>query len=164
MKKDLIRKTDSESGLTLFDRFDVVFNEFDNIFNRFNSIFDGFFTSPLLDLKSSKASFPKINVIENPDSYDVDIAVAGFSKNDISLEIKDNALIISAEKKEEDDISNRRYLCREIAFRSFKRAIPFPSEIDLSSISAKYDNGVIRCHINKVTATEPDYVKIEITE
>lgn len=169
MKKDLIKKTDSESGLDLFDRFGSVFQEFDGIFSRFNSLFDNFFNAPVAEWKpllAAKASFPKVNVVDNADSYDVEIAVAGFDKSDVSLEVKDNALFINAEKKEEccDEKEGRKYLCKEIAYRSFKRVLPFPVEIDTEGISAKYENGVIKCRINKIKTEEPSSVKIEIAE
>jgi HSP20 family protein len=166
MKKDLIKQTDSESGLEVFDRFNSVFSEFDGLFGRFNSLFDNFFNAPIAEWKSMKTSFPKVNMAEDETGYDVEIAVAGFDKSDVSLEVKDNALFINAEKKEEccDDKEGKRYLCKEIAYRSFKRVLPFPAEISSDGISAKYENGVIKCRINKVLTAKLDSVKIEITE
>jgi HSP20 family protein len=166
MKKDLIKKTDSKSGLMLFDRFDDIFAEFDGIFTRFGSLYDNFFSNTISELKPMKASFPKVNVVDDGTGYDVEIAVAGFDKKDIALEIKDNALFITAEKKEEccDDKEDKRYLCKEIAYRSFKRVLPFPNEIMSDGVSAKYENGVIKCRVNKVKTEEAVSVKVEITE
>jgi HSP20 family protein len=166
MKKDLIKKIDSKSGLVLFDRFDDIFAEFDGIFTRFGSLYDNFFSNTIGELKPMKASFPKINMTEDETGYDVEIAVAGFDKDDIGLEVRDNALFINAEKKEEccDDKEVKKYLCKEIAYRSFKRVLPFPAEISSDGISAKYENGVIKCRINKVLTAKLDSVKIEITE
>jgi HSP20 family protein len=166
MKKDLIKKTDSQSGLDVFDRFGSVFQEFDNLFGRFSSLFDNTFSIKAFEDMQPRTAFPKVNVVDNEDSYDVEVAVAGFDKEDVSLELKDNTLFINAEKKEEkcDDKDCKKYLRREIAYRSFKRALPFPVEINPEGISAKYENGVIKCRINKVLAEVPASVKIEITE
>jgi HSP20 family protein len=166
MKKDLIKQTDSESGLDIFDRFGGVFKEFDGLFGRFNSLFDNYFCTTVGELKPIKASFPKVNVADDDTGYDVEIAVAGFDKENVSLEVKDNALFINAEKKEEccDEKEGKKYLCKEIAYRSFKRVIPFPAEISSEGISAKYENGVIKCRINKALTAKLDSVKIEITE
>jgi HSP20 family protein len=165
MRKDLIRKADPAGSLIPFGRFDSVFQEFDGLFGRFHSLLDNCFNANVENLQP-KALFPKVNVVDNPTNYDVEIAVAGFNKGDVALEIKDNTLYIDAEKKEDIccDEGNKKYLRREIAYRSFKRAILFPAEVDTSAISAKYENGIIKCRINKIKTEVPPSVKIEITD
>jgi HSP20 family protein len=164
MKKDLIKKTDSESGLVLIDRFNDIIAEFDGIFTRFGSLFDKNFIPVIEDLKAPR--FPKVNMLDTLDSYEIEIAVAGFDKEDVALELKGNSLFVTAEKKEEccDEKEGKRYLCKEIAYRSFKRVLPFPVEVDPDSVSAKYENGVIKCRVSKIQAEKPTSVKIEITD
>ena len=110
-----------------------------------------------------KSSFPKINVSESDDDYKVDIAVAGFSKDDVNLELKDGVLSIKADKKEDNEESDTSYLRREISYRSFARAVKFPCRVDPDSVDAEYKDGVINVKINKIKEEDLDCrVKIEV--
>jgi len=100
------------------------------------------------DIQQSQSSFPKINVLETDTTYGVEIAIAGFTKDDINLELKDNVLIISAEKKIEKT-ENEKYLRREISSRAFHRAVKFPKKIDTKSIKADYKDGIVNVELDK---------------
>src|SRR6056297_334876 len=68
----------------------------------------------------SQPTYPPYNIEKtDDDSYRISIAVAGFSENDLSVEVKEGALIVSARKAEDDD--QRTYLHRGIATRAFER-------------------------------------------
>lgn len=171
MIKDITKKdTDSMSGMLTVRRVDDLIQAMRSDFNTFvANMFDTFAKDWRLDLQAfeelqPKGLFPKVNVIENPDSYDIEIAIAGFDKEDVELELKDNSLFIKADKKETVEDEDRRYLKREIAQRSFRRAVRFPAEINSDDISAKYEHGIIKCHVGKAQAEIPESVKIKISE
>jgi HSP20 family protein len=110
-----------------------------------------------------KGSFPKINVSENDDEYNVEIAVAGFGKDDVKLELKDNTLSISAEKKEEEGESDTKHLRREISYRSFQRAVRFPCKVIADKSEASYKDGVISFKVAKENEKDPNCgVTVEI--
>lgn len=143
----------------LFDlsRFGDFFNEFDKVFKGWD-----------LDMKSftdmqPKTSFPKINVSETDDAYEVEVALAGFNKEDISLEIKDNCLLIKADKKEEISEEGKKYLMREISSRSFRRALNLPSKILTNDIKCVHKDGIITCTLSKEKRKiDKDTIKIDI--
>jgi len=138
-----------------------------------NSLFNGFFTDFLdwdwhfyaksfNDIQPN-VSFPKVNVRENNDEYTVEIAVAGFDKDDVKLVLKDNCLSISADKKEDNSEGSDKYLKREISSRSFSRMIRFPNEIDNEDIKADYKDGVIKVIMSKkIKEKKDEEVKIDI--
>ncbi|WP_297770625.1 Hsp20 family protein [uncultured Roseovarius sp.] len=65
-------------------------------------------------------TYPPYNIEKtDDDAYRITIAVAGFAANDLNVEVKDGALIVSARKSEEDE--GRTYLHRGIATRAFER-------------------------------------------
>lgn len=161
MSKD-ITKVDSTSNLPTFRRFDNLLGELWDMFDNFAK--ETRLSTRVFDEIQPRGAFPKVNVIDNPESYDVEIAVAGFNKDDVSLELKDNALFIRADKEQCNEEDCKNYLRREIASRSFRRVVHFPVEINVEDISAKYDNGIISCRIGKAEAEKPSCVKIEITE
>jgi len=165
--KDLVKRTTTSPMGRLFglSRFH------DNFFSRLESLMDevwnGFnLDADLFDQIQPKGAFPKINVKDSKCEYTVDIAAAGFDKNDVQLELKDNALFIKADKKEEEEAQEDGgvWLRREIAQRSFRRIVRFPEQVDPNEINCKYKNGIISCSIGKVIH-EPeknDVVKITI--
>lgn len=74
----------------------------------------------VLATESPQPSYPPYNIEKtSDDSYRISIAVAGFSPEDLSVEVRENALIVSARKAEETD--SRNYLHRGIATRAFER-------------------------------------------
>lgn len=109
-----------------------------------------------------QASFPKVNVSETDTAYNVEIAVAGFSKDDVKLELKDNDLIIRAEKKEEMEKEDKNYLRKEISSISFQRVVRFPCEVDAEKAEADYKDGIIVVSVNKIIKKEPCGVSIKV--
>jgi HSP20 family protein len=145
-------------------------SRFDSLFNDLATKMDELWNSDLAvnafaELQP-KGRLPKVDVKETDDGYEVEILASPFGKEDISLELKDNALFIKADKEEscEDssDESGCKYLVKEIAHRSFRRIINFPSEIDTQKINTSYKDGVISLTLGKVEEVADPVVKIEI--
>ena len=139
-------------------RFGDIFKEFDRVWREWD-----------LDMKTftdmqPKVVFPKINVAETDDKYEVEVALAGFNKEDISMELKDNCLCIRADKQKEvsDEDVDKKYLMREISSRSFRRAINFPKKIITDDIDCTHKDGVIRCVLKKEVPVEPEDGTIKI--
>jgi len=135
--------------------------------SRFDDFFDNFWKDFSIDASAfanlqPKSSFPKINVVETDTDYEVEIALAGFDKDDLSLEIKDNCLLIKADKKEESKNEDKRYLMKEISSRSFRRMVKFPIKIDTDKIDCSFENGIVNCTIGKEDVEKDDLVKIKI--
>ena len=167
-EKSLVSSGSPMSRMYALSQFDNFFKEIhDSFWSRFDNLFDKWdLDMQAFDQLQPKGSLPKVNVVDNEKSYDVEIAVAGFDKDDVELELKDNALFIKADKREEkcdgDDEECKNYLTREIASRSFRRMIVFPAEVNVDDISAGYENGIISCKIGKAQEELPSSVKISI--
>jgi len=161
-KKDLIRRPGSPmSRLFQLDCFsDQIQEMVDSLWNRWD-----------VDMKmfadmQPKSKFPKVNIAENDDEYEVEIALAGFNKEDIELELKENCLFIKANKKEEisEEGIQKRYLMKEISSRSFRRALNFPTKVLTDNIECSHRDGVIVCILkkDKPVLSEDDTIKINI--
>lgn len=67
-------------------------------------------------------SYPPYNIEKTgDDSWRISIAVAGFSENDLNVEVKENALLVTARRAETEEDAKRTYLHRGIATRAFER-------------------------------------------
>jgi HSP20 family protein len=118
--------------------------------NFFKDAFDfrGLSISIFDDIQTD-VNFPKVNVADTETNYSVEIAVAGFNKDDVKLELKDDVLFISAQKKEASEEDQKNYIRKEISSRSFQRAVRFPCKINTDTANADYADGIITVRIDK---------------
>lgn len=94
---------------------------------------------------------PAINVKENTNNFDIEVAAPGFSKEDFEVTISDNILCVLAENKKITKEKEEDYSRQEFFYSSFKRTFTLPKSIDFSKkIKAKYENGVLRIHLDKL--------------
>ncbi|NNE81766.1 MAG: Hsp20 family protein [Silicimonas sp.] len=89
---------------------------------------------------SATPSYPPYNIEKTADdAWRISIAVAGFSEDDLSVEVRENALIVSAKKTEDTD--ERTYLHRGIANRAFERRFALADHVRVSG--ASHVNGML---------------------
>ena len=82
----------------------------------------------------SNTSYPPYNIEKrDDDSYRISIAVAGFSEADLSVEVKEKALVVSAQKADNPD--DRTYLHRGIANRAFERRFHLADHVKVTGAS-----------------------------
>ncbi len=107
-----------------------------------------------------QSTYPPYNIEKiDENAYRISIAVAGFSMNDLNVEVKENALIVTARKAEED--GNRTFLHRGIAARAFERRFHLADHVRVTG--AKHADGML--HIDLVREV-PEALKprrIEVT-
>lgn len=90
-------------------------------------------------------SYPPYNIEKtDDDAWRISIAVAGFSENDLAIELKDRALLVTARKAE--DGADRKYLHRGIATRAFERRFHLADHVKVTG--ASHENGML--HIDLV--------------
>jgi HSP20 family protein len=92
---------------------------------------------------------PSVNVREDEKAYTLEVAAPGLEKEDFSVEVKDDQLIISAEKKVEREDQNDQYTRREFNFSSFQRVFTLPEGIEGEKIEAKYDRGLLQIVLSR---------------
>ncbi len=93
----------------------------------------------------AQPTYPPYNIEKTADdAYRISIAVAGFSGPDLSVEVKDRALVVSARKAEDDDA--RSYLHRGIATRAFERRFQLADHVRVTG--ATHADGML--HIDLI--------------
>jgi HSP20 family protein len=86
----------------------------------------------------------------------------GFEKTDFTVNLDQNLLTISAEKKDEAKVENEKQIRREHSFRSFKRSFTIDEKIDATNIEASYINGVLILNLPKKETVKASATKIVI--
>ncbi|MDD3322206.1 MAG: Hsp20/alpha crystallin family protein [Paludibacter sp.] len=137
--------------------------------NQVPSVFDRFFEGDLFDWSNKNFSLtnttlPSVNIKENADAYEVEVAAPGFDKDDFKLELDHNLLTVSSEKKEENKTKEEgRFTKREFSYQSFSRSFTLPDTADGDKIAANYEKGILLVSIPKKEEAKPKPLrKIEI--
>ena len=142
---NLARLTDFSNELIpswFSDDLDILFrNFFDN-----NSFFK--------PVASADTRYP-VDIHETEKDLNIEIAVAGINKNDISIEEEDGILRVTYDKQEEDENEDKHYFCKSIAKRSFNFGWKIAKDkFDLKKIDAQMDKGILVITIPKIEEKE----------
>ena len=119
------------------------------------SVFNDFFDNDWM--QKANATAPSINVIEDKDSYKVEVAAPGMTKEDFHIHIgEDNELVINMEKKSQDQEENKekKYLRREFAYSQFEQSLILPDNVEKERISAGVTDGVLTITLPKMKPEE----------
>ncbi len=94
----------------------------------------------------AQPSYPPYNIEKtDADTYRISVAVAGFSEEDLSVEVKENALIVAGKKAAED--KDRGYLHRGIATRAFERRFALADHVRVTG--ASHENGMLNIDLKR---------------
>lgn len=102
-------------------------------------------------LSSEKADFfaPNCEVLENEKEYRVSLDIPGLKQEEIEVEVKENALYISGERKVETKSEKDNVLKTERRYGKFSRVFTLPANVSADGIEAKFEHGVLDIHIPK---------------
>lgn len=102
---------------------------------------------------ATKGSYPRTDIINFPDKMIIECAIPGMQKEDITIEVNDNCLSISG-KSSQQEHKDGQYIFRELKRSSFRRTWELPEYLNLESITAKFDNGILSLEIKKKVPEE----------
>jgi len=111
---------------------------------RFTNIFDDLFETAI---NPSSTKTPVHDVIENDKEFIVELLLAGVKKEDISIDIDMDVLMIKAERKEVKDLNYNR---KETYFGKYERSFILPDDIDEENIQASLNDGILKLIIPKI--------------
>jgi len=124
------------------------------------TLFNELFSDDWMPSHFTSSSTPAINVIEDDKAFHVEVAAPGMTKDDFKINIADDDLVISMEKKvandapKAEDSKNKKYLRREFSYSKFQQTMTLPDNAHKEAISAAMTDGVLTIDIPKVTEEE----------
>lgn len=96
----------------------------------------------------SQPTYPPYNIEKTADdAYRISIAVAGFTADDLSVEVKENALVVSARKAEREEDEGRTFLHRGIATRAFERRFQLADHVRVTG--ASHTDGMLHIDLKR---------------
>ena len=141
----------TSKALSLFDNF----NQLTPYAVGSDKLFDNL--SRYVDNNVSSTGFPPYNIRKEGDyHYVIEMALAGFSKEDIEIEVADGTLSVRSDKK--DDASDNLY--RGISFRKFNRKFTLSDDIVVND--AALDNGMLTINLERIVPEEKKPRLIEV--
>jgi len=120
------------------------------------SVIDDMFKTDWLggttNVNSIGTSIPAVNILENDETFLVEVAAPGKDREDFKIELDNDILTISSMSKEEhkkEEKMAEKYTRKEFSYKTFKRAFSLPESVDSGKISASYTNGVLEINLPK---------------
>jgi len=105
---------------------------------------------------------PAANVREDEKNYTIELALPGFSKDEIKISFEEEILTITAGRQPKEDVSGPKYTWNEFGYKSkYERSFQLPETVDADNISAAFENGILLVTLPK-KEVQPSAVK-EIT-
>lgn len=145
------------NGLSIFNQLRPVTVGFDNMFDHFERMFDG-------DVATfqTQVNFPPYNIVKTGDfTYDVELALAGFSKDDITVDYADNLLTVKSVKKEKADDDKDGVLHRGISKRMFSKAFTIADDVEVKGAELK--DGLLKISLERIVPEGKKPRNIEIS-
>jgi HSP20 family protein len=116
----------------------------------FSNLIDRFFNESVSRSGGSAYSFvPKVDVVETEKAFEIHLAIPGVEKEDFKIDLNENRLSISGERKFTKETKERNFFLTETQYGNFSRSFTLPDNVDASKITAAYKNGILEITVPK---------------
>lgn len=116
-------------------------------------------------MKPFDKSLPAVNISEDEKNYHIEVVAPGMKKENFKINVEDDVLTINAESRHEEteEDAGRQYSRREYSHSSFTRSFRLPENVKDDSISASYQDGVLKLSLPKSKTKEKVTKEIKIS-
>lgn len=123
-----------------------------------DDIFSSAFPEPEVLVRRTTEGYPVTDIYRDEDDNQIiELALAGFKQEDLSIEVKDGHITVSADKTEDAARKGRR-----IAKRSFKKTfVDHSNKLDLHKSDATFEDGLLRITVPPVAEAKPLFIDIK---
>ena len=147
-----------KNNLSIFNNLRPITVGFDNMFDHFEHMMDDSF------FRGTMGNFPPYNIVKTGENtYDVELALAGFSKKDIEVEYKENQLTVRSKKqdKQEETDEDGNVIHRGISKRMFSKSFTVADEVEVKGAELK--DGLLKVSLERIIpeAKKPRTIKIK---
>ena len=133
----------TNKALSIFNQLRPVTVGFDNVFDHFERMFDD-------DFSFQAPTFPFYNIVkQGKNKYDIELALAGYSKDDIEVNLEDGVLTIKSKKEDtKEDTKDGEILHKGIAKRYFSKAFTIADDVEVKGAELK--DGLLRVSLERI--------------
>ena len=144
-------------NLSIFNNLRPITVGFDNMFDHFEHMMDDSF------FRGTMGNFPPYNIVKTGENtYDVELALAGFNKKDIEVEYKENMLTVKSKKqdKQEETDEDGNVIHRGISKRMFSKSFTIASDVEVKGAELK--DGLLKISMERIIPEHKKAKSIEI--
>ncbi len=105
---------------------------------------------------------PAVNVIQNDDNYELELAAPGYKKEDIKIGVENGVMTVSAESSSEKEEKEKNYTRKEFSSSSFSKSFTLPENASEDAINAEYKDGVLKITLEKSKKSIPPKKEISV--
>lgn len=129
-------------------KYNTALNDF--VPTSFSNLIDRFFSDSLARSGGSSYAFtPRVDILEDEKAFEILMAVPGMSKEEFKIDLNDNYLTVSGERKLNREKKEDNFYSIETQYGTFSRSFALPENVDAHKISAKYNNGILELTLPK---------------
>jgi HSP20 family protein len=140
--------------------------ELNTIQNEMNRLFNTFFDPAQNAGNSGSAQLrrwiPPMDLVETEEDFVLRADLPGMTEKDVNIELEDNVLTVSGERKAEHEERKEGYYRVERASGTFSRSLTLPEGVDPEAVRASFDNGVLEVRVPKPEERKPRKVAISV--
>ncbi len=138
--------------------------ELSSLQTEMNRLFNTVFDAPTAGDNGAQGRrwVPAMDRLETKEHFVLRADLPGMRREDVAIELEDNVLTVSGERKAEHEEGQEGYYRVERAFGGFSRSLTLPKGIDASAVTAEFDNGVLEVRIPKPEERKPQKISIGV--
>jgi HSP20 family protein len=137
--------------------------ELGTIQNEMNRLFNTFFDTPgAANGTTYRRWIPAMDLVETENNFVLKADLPGLSEADVNIELDDNVLTISGERKSEHEDRKAGYYRVERSYGSFRRSLTLPEGVEAEAVTATFDKGVLEVTVPKPAQQQPRKVQIAV--
>jgi HSP20 family protein len=134
--------------------------ELSSLQTEMNRLFNQAFDQPQGNGGAVRRWTPAMDLLETEDHFVLRADLPGMAEEDVTVELEDNVLTVSGERKSEHQARSEGYYRVERAFGAFSRSLTLPKGIDPEAVSAAFERGVLEVRIPKPEERKPRKITI----
>ena len=140
------------------------FEEWGGVDDRISRLFDETFGRyPAVRRETlDKTWLPAVDIYEDKENIVVKAELPGVKKDEVAIEIKDNILTLSGERKQEQETKKENYHRVERVYGKFSRSFTLPDSVQVDKVKANYRDGILEIALPKAEAAKPKAIPIKI--
>lgn len=110
---------------------------------------------------TDKFSMPAVNIKNNENAFEIEVAVPGLKKEDFNIEVEEKVLKLSVNKSSENVEEKDNYTRKEFNYFNFQRSFALPKNVvDIENVQANYNDGILKVSLPKQKETKASVKRI----
>jgi HSP20 family protein len=127
-------------------------------------VFSGFGQPASLRMATLQGAFaPNMDIAETDAAYELTAELPGMRQEDIDIQLDDNVLTLSGEKKSDHEGGDKNVYRVERSYGSFQRRFTLPADVEADKAEARFKDGVLRLTLPKAEVAKSNVRKIQVT-